>query len=400
MSKRPTIIRRHQADVLRKRLAEPRRFMQVVAGPRQVGKTTMVEQVTSELTLPVTFATADEPSLRGTDWIIQQWEAARLSIEGKRGAVLVLDEIQKIPKWSETVKRLWDEDSRAKRPLRVVVLGSAPLLIAQGLSESLAGRFETITMPHWSFPEMQNAFGWNVDQYLFYGGYPGAAQLIKDPDRWRHYVLNSLIETSIARDVLLLTRVDKPALLRRLFDLACQYSGRELSFTKMLGQLQDAGNTVTLAHYLELLERAGLVCGLQKYAGDTARQRASSPKLQVLNTALMSASSKRTIKEARSDPEFWGHLVESAVGAHLSNAALQGTCELFYWRDGRYEVDFVVSSKRRLTAIEVKSGPAPVYHSGTGAFAKQFAPYRTLLVGGDGIPVETFLTKPVEHWVG
>ncbi|HBB24848.1 MAG TPA: AAA family ATPase [Bacteroidetes bacterium] len=374
--------------------------MQVVAGPRQVGKTTMVEQVASELTLPVTFATADEPSLRGTDWITQQWEAARLSIVGKRGAVLVLDEIQKIPHWSETVKRLWDEDSRAKRPLRVVVLGSAPLLIAQGLSESLAGRFETITMPHWSFPEMQSAFGWNVDQYLFYGGYPGAAPLIKSPDRWRHYVLNSLIETSIARDVLLLTRVDKPALLRRLFDLACQYSGRELSFTKMLGQLQDAGNTVTLAHYLELLERAGLVCGLQKYAGDTARQRASSPKLQVLNTALMSASSKRTFKEARSDPSFWGHLVESAVGAHLSNAALLGTCELFYWRDGRYEVDFVVSSKRRLTAIEVKSGPAPVYHSGTGAFGKQFAPSRTLLVGGDGIPVETFLTKPIEHWVG
>lgn len=400
MSKRPTIIRRRHAEVLQKRLAEPRRFVQVVAGPRQVGKTTMVEQVASELTLPVTFATADEPSLRGTDWITQQWEAARLSIVGKRGAVLVLDEIQKIPHWSETVKRLWDEDSRAKRPLRVVVLGSAPLLIAQGLSESLAGRFETITMPHWSFPEMQSAFGWNVDQYLFYGGYPGAAPLIKSPDRWRHYLLNSLIETSIARDVLLLTRVDKPALLRRLFDLACQYSGRELSFTKMLVQLQDAGNTVTLAHYLELLERAGLVCGLQKYAGDTARQRASSPKLQVLNTALMSASSKRTFKEARSDPSFWGHLVESAVGAHLSNAALPGTCELFFWRDGRYEVDFVVSSKRRLTAIEVKSGPAPVYHSGTGAFGKQFAPSRTLLVGGDGIPVETFLTKPIEHWVG
>lgn len=399
MSKKSTIIRRAQADVLQRRLAEPRRFIQVVAGPRQVGKTTMVDQVTSALSIPLTFVTADEPSVRGTDWITQQWEIARLSIDGKKGAVLVLDEIQKIPQWSETVKRLWDEDTRAKRPLRVVVLGSAPLLIAQGLSESLAGRFETITMPHWSFPEMKRAFGWSIEQYLFYGGYPGAAPLVNEPERWQHYVLNSLIETSIARDVLLMTRVDKPALLRRLFDLACRYSGRELSYTKMLGQLQDAGNTVTLAHYLELLECAGLVCGLQKFAGDTARQRGSSPKLQVLNSALMSASSKRTLQEARSDPEFWGHLVESAVGAHLANAALMGICELFYWRDGRYEVDFVVRSKRHLTAIEVKSGPAAAYHSGTGAFVKDFAPYRTLLVGGDGIPVEDFLLKPVEHWI-
>ncbi len=360
----------------------------------------MVAQVTDALSVPVTFATADEPSMRGTDWIAQQWDAARLSIAGSKGAVLVLDEIQKIPQWSETVKRLWDEDTRAKRALRVVVLGSAPLLIAQGLSESLAGRFETITMPHWSYPEMKQAFGWSVDQYVFYGGYPGAAPLIREPERWQQYILNSLIETSIARDVLLMTRVDKPALLRRLFDLACRYSGRELSYTKMLGQLQDAGNTVTLAHYLELLERAGLVCGLQKYAGDTARQRGSSPKLQVLNTALMSASSKRTFKEARTDPEFWGHVVESAIGAHLANAALMGTCELCYWRDGRHEVDFVISSRRRVTALEVKSGPASVYHSGTGAFVKQFAPSRTLLVGGDGIPVEEFLSRPVEHWVG
>lgn len=360
----------------------------------------MVAQATDALSVPVTFATADEPSMRGTDWIAQQWDAARLSIAGSKGAVLVLDEIQKIPQWSETVKRLWDEDTRAKRALRVVVLGSAPLLIAQGLSESLAGRFETITMPHWSYPEMKQAFGWSADQYVFYGGYPGAAPLIREPERWQHYILNSLIETSIARDILLMTRVDKPALLRRLFDLACRYSGRELSYTKMLGQLQDAGNTVTLAHYLELLERAGLVCGLQKYAGDTARQRGSSPKLQVLNTALMSASSKRTFKEARTDPEFWGHVVESAIGAHLANAALMGTCELGYWRDGRHEVDFVISSRRRVTALEVKSGPSSVYHSGTGAFVKQFAPSRTLLVGGDGISVEEFLSRPVEHWVG
>lgn len=398
MSKRLSIIRRVQADVLQKRLAEPRRFIQVVAGPRQVGKTTMVQQVTDALTVPVRSTTADEPMLRSTNWIAQQWEAARLAMDGRRGGVLVLDEIQKIPQWSETVKRLWDEDTRAKRPLKVVVLGSAPLLIAKGLSESLAGRFETITMPHWSYPEMQQAFGWNIDQYVFYGGYPGAAPLIRDPERWEHYVLNSLVETSVSRDVLLLTRVDKPALLRRLFDLACRYSGRELSFSKMLGQLQDAGNTVTLAHYLDLLDQAGLVRGLRKYAGDVARQRGSSPKLQVLNTALMAAGSGRTLQQARADHEFWGHLVESAVGAHLANAELMGACNLFYWRDGRNEVDYVVTSKRKLTSIEVKSGRAVQHHSGTAAFVKGFSPHRTLLVGGDGIALEEFLSKPVEHW--
>src|SRR5690606_19824244 len=221
-----------------------------------------------------------------------------------------------------------------------VLLGSAPLLIAQGLSESLAGRFETIPLSHWSFTEMQEAFGWSLDAYVFYGGYPGAAPLVSDPGRWARYVLDSLIETSISRDVLLLTRVDKPALLRRLFELACRYSGQVLSYTKMLGQLQDAGNTTTLAHYLELLAGAGMVCGLPKYAGDVARSRGSSPKLQVLNTALMTVIAGLSPAEARADREFRGRLIESAVGAHLANAATAGLCELFYWRERNHEVDF------------------------------------------------------------
>jgi hypothetical protein len=232
---------RPQVAVLTARLNEPRRFIQVVAGPRQAGKSTLVQQATERLAMPVRQASADEPTLRGTDWIAQQWEAARLSIVGPEGAVLVLDEIQKIPGWSETVKRLWDEDTRARRPLKVVVLGSAPLLIAQGLTESLAGRFETLAVSHWSLAEMRAAFGWSLDEYVFHGGYPGAAPLIGEPQRWSRYVLDSLIETSISRDVLLLTRVDKPALLRRLFELACRYSGQVLSYTKMLGQLQDGG---------------------------------------------------------------------------------------------------------------------------------------------------------------
>ena len=399
MSAKQTAFQRPQAAILAERLAEPRRFLQVVAGPRQVGKSTLVQQVTDQLGLPVRYVSADEPTLRGTDWISQQWEAARLEAAGKAGTVLVLDEVQKIPAWSETVKRLWDEDTRKRRPLRVVLLGSAPLLIAQGLTESLAGRFETLRLPHWSLSEMRQAFGWSLEQYLYFGGYPGAAPLIKDPARWARYIADSLIETSISRDVLLLTRVDKPALLRRLFELACRYSGQILSYTKMLGQLQDAGNTTTLAHYLDLLAGAGMVCGLPKYAGDAARTRGSSPKLQVLNTALMTVTTGVSLEEAKSDREFHGRLVESAVGAHLANAAAAGDCELFYWRDRGQEVDFIVRSRNRLVAIEVKSGRAPQAHAGTAAFSEAFKVRRTLLVGGDGVPVEDFLGRSVSEWI-
>jgi len=393
--------RRPQAEVLARRLAEPRRFIQVVAGPRQVGKSTLVQQVAATLEGNVRYASADEPTLRGAEWIAQQWEAARLAARdgGAHGAVLALDEVQKIPAWSEAVKRLWDEDTRRRVPLKVVLLGSAPLLIARGMSESLAGRFELLHLPHWSFAEMRDAFGFRLEEYLYFGGYPGAAALIHEPERWRRYIADSLIETSVSRDVLLLTRVDKPALLRRLFDLACRYSGQILSYTKMLGQLQDAGNTTTLAHYLDLLAGAGLVCGLQKFAGDAARSRGSSPKLQVLNTALLTAVSGLSLDEARADREFWGRLTESAVGAHLANAAAAGACELYYWRERNREVDFVAKAGRRLVAVEVKSGRLREVPTGMAAFAEAFKPKRTLLVGGDGIGVDEFLARPAADWL-
>jgi uncharacterized protein len=392
-----TYIRPH-AVVLKRRLSEARRFLQVVAGARQVGKTTLVQQVTAAAHHPVRFASADEPTLRGTHWIDQQWEAARLEAAAGIG-ILVLDEIQKLPGWAETVKRLWDEDTRAKRRLKVVILGSAPLLIQRGLTESLAGRFEILYLPHWSFSEMRAAFGWSVEQFLYFGGYPGAAPLIRDVARWKRYIIDSLIETTIARDVLLLTRVDKPALLRRLFELGCRSSGQILSYTKMLGQLQDAGNTTTLAHYLELLSGAGMLTGIDKYAGHEARQRASSPKFQVLDTALLTAQAGLTPGEVRDDPEFRGRLVESAVGAHLANAAAEGRCTLFYWRDRNREVDFVVSAGRTLIALEVKSGRARESLAGLDAFVAAHKPRRTLLVGGDGIALEDFLARPVEHWL-
>lgn len=391
--------RRPHAALLASRLAEPRRFIQVLAGPRQVGKTTLVRQVVDTAELPFVFASADEPTLRGPGWVAQQWDAARLSM-GPRGGILVLDEVQKATGWAESVKRLWDEDTLAGRQLLVVLLGSAPLLIGQGLSESLAGRFEVLHLPHWSAGEMRDAFGWSVEQFILHGGYPGAAALVDDYDRWARYVRDALIETTIARDVLLLTRVDKPALLRRLFELACRYSGQVLSYTKMLGQLQDAGNTVTLAHYLDLLAAAGMVTGLSKFAGEAVRSRGSSPKLQVFNTALMTAQAGLAPPAARADREFWGRLVESAVGAHLANAAASGDCEVFYWREGNREVDFVVRARRRVTAIEVKSGRTPDRFPGLEAFRSAFRPERVLRVGSGGIPVEEFLTAPVSHWTG
>ena len=396
----PSFQRPH-ARVLSDRLAEPRRLIQFVGGPRQAGKTTLVQQVMNGFVTPCLYASADEPSVRDTAWLSAQWEKARemAADSGRAGAILAIDEVQKVTGWSETVKRLWDEDTRNRRPVRVVLLGSAPLLMQRGLTESLAGRFETIHLGHWSFAEMRDAFGWDLETYLYFGGYPGATHLIEDPARWRSFVVNSMIETTIARDVLLMSRIEKPALLRRLFELGCRYSGQILSYTKMLGQLQDAGNTVTLAHYLDLLGGAGMLTGLQKYVGKAVRQRGSSPKLQVLNTALMTAQSGLSPREARADGEFRGRLVESAVGAHLANAAAGGVCELFYWRERSREVDFVLRAGRVVVAIEVKSGRAPVAFPGLADFAAAFRPKRTLIVGGDGIALEEFLTKPVEHWL-
>ena len=402
MSKSPRAdFQRDYATILATRLGEPRRFLQVVSGPRQAGKTTLVEQVLAAIERPGVFVSADEPALRDTAWLSAQWERARLAAKdaGKHGAILALDEAQKISGWSEAVKRLWDEDTRTRLPLRVVLLGSAPLLMQRGLTESLAGRFEILHLPHWSFAEMRTAFGWSLEQYLYFGGYPGAAPLMDDPPRWRRYLLDGLVETTIGRDVLLLTRVDKPALLRRLFELGCRYSGQILSFTKMLGQLQDAGNTTTLAHYLELLAGAGMLTGLPKFAGAAVRSRGSSPKLQVFNTALLTAQTGLTPAEARADHEFWGRLTESAVGAHLTNAAACGVCELFYWREGNREVDFVLRAGRVVVGVEVKSGRTPVALPGLAAFSDAFKPKRTLLVGGDGIAVEEFLSRPVTDWL-
>jgi len=379
--------RRDTTDLLVSRLREERGAMQIVLGPRQSGKTTSVRQALEELDLPFVYASADGPVPFGPEWVAQQWRAAR-----RQGApsILVLDEVQKAQGWSEQVKAEWDADTWAARDLRVVLLGSSPLLAGRGLTESLAGRFETVRSTRWTYAECREAFAWDLDTFLFHGGYPGASRYVDDHERWRAYILDAIVETTVSRDVLLLTRIDKPALLRRLFALGCEHSGQELSYRKMIGRLTDAGNTTTLAHYLDLLAGTGLVTGLQKHSSRPVQRRSSSPKLLVMNTALMTALSGARFEEARADSAFWGRIVESAVGAHLLAVAQREGGELRYWRDGPTEVDFVSVHGRTVTAVEVKSGGAADYH-GLAAFRARFPGADALLVGAGGTPLETFL---------
>lgn len=389
---------RPQLTILTSRLQQPRHFLQVLAGPRQVGKTTLARQAMATFAGKAHYASADLPAAPDALWITQQWRLARL-MAIQQPALLVLDEVQKVPRWSETVKMLWDEDSANQTNLHVVLLGSAQFLMQQGLGESLAGRFELIRVPHWPFAEMQAAFGWDVERFIYFGGYPGAAVLSGDEFRWRSYVLDAIIEPTLSRDVLQLARIDKPALLRRLFVLGCNYSGQILSYQKMVGQLQDAGNTTTLAHYLTLLNSAWMLAGLDKFAGDLARSRASSPKLLVLNTALLTAQHSFDYQSARQDGEQWGRLVESAVGAYLYNA-LPPNMTLNYWRERNAEVDFVIQHGTRLLAVEVKSGRNRGVLAGLEAFAKLFPNVTKLVVGTGGIPLDVFLATPVQAWFG
>ncbi|KKQ33028.1 MAG: hypothetical protein US49_C0003G0056 [candidate division TM6 bacterium GW2011_GWF2_37_49] len=383
------------------RIQEPRRFIQVLLGPRQVGKTTLALQVSEVLDKPFHFISADLATLQDLAWLQQQWEVARQKIVAGKGCVLIIDEVQKISSWSSLIKSLWDADTRDKVDLSVIILGSSPWLVQQGLTESLAGRFEIIPITHWSFDEMSKIFGWTLEKYAYFGGYPGAAPLAdeNDPSRWKNYINDSLIETTISRDILLMTHINKQALLRRLFQLGCSYSGQMLSYTKMLGQLQDSGNTTTLAHYLELLSGAGLLAGLQKFANQQVRQRGSSPKFSVYNTALMTAQSNMTFKDAIQDRSFWGRLIESVVGAHLLNSIRGTQIELFYWREGDSEVDFVLKRGDSITAIEVKSGPENFRRSGIDLFVREFKPSRVLLVGDQGIPVSDFLKSPITKFI-
>lgn len=386
------MFQRSVIEQLESRMKEKRNFIQVITGPRQVGKTTLIGQLLEKLDIPSQYITADGAGSEGAIWIEKHWEAARriLMTEGAGDIILVIDEIQKLDNWSETVKKLWDEDTWNKIPLKLIISGSSRLLLQKGLTESLGGRFEVTHMGHWTLQEMEEAFGWTPEQYVFYGGYPGSAAIVEDEMRWKHYLTDAIVETSISRDILMLTRVDKPALLRRLFEMGVRHSGMELSFNKMLGQLQDAGNTTTLSHYLTLLGSAGLLSGIEKYSGSIARQRSSSPKFMVHNTALMSSSDSDSLSGIRKQPERWGRYVESAVGAHLLDGYMKSHYKLYYWRKGNMEVDFVLASGENVIALEVKSGRMR-NRSGLEEFKKEYPKARVMLVGEKGFPWQEFL---------
>jgi predicted AAA+ superfamily ATPase len=384
--------------LVKDRILEERKFIQVIYGPRQVGKSTLINQLLKEISIPYHYVSADAINAAGFVWLEQVWETARLKMaqSGAKEYLLVIDEIQKIDKWSETAKLNWDKDTRENRWLKLVLLGSSRLLLQQGLTESLAGRFETIYMGHWSFTEMHDAFGWDTKMYAWFGGYPGSAALIHDERRWKSYVLNSLIETSISKDILMLTRVDKPALMKRLFELGCLYSGQILSYNKMIGQYLDAGNTTTLAHYLYLLNTAGLLAGLQKYSRNAIRERSSSPKFQVHNTALISAQRNESLDEVYARPDLWGRVVESVIGAHLLNSSLMNGYQLYYWRKENDEVDFVLNLKGKIIGLEIKSGNTEKT-SGLAAFQNEIHPDKILLIGNSGISWEEFLKADIEE---
>ncbi len=407
---------RPHLKTLKARLDEPPRFMIVVAGPRQIGKSTMIRQAL--VGRPSTFEATDqpldpfrdtassiqpEPGAKVTEkWIIERWTQARVKARSLPTGcfhTLAIDEIQKVPRWSEVVKGLWDADRAEQVPLHVVLLGSSPWLMQKGLTESLAGRYEPIHMSHWSYNEMQEAFDFSLDEYIYFGGYPGAASLIQDETRWRQYVRDALIKPNIERDILQMTRVEKPALLKNLFELGCgAYSGQLIALSKLIGQLQDAGNTVTLAHYLDLLSQAGLLTGLQKYAGQELRRRASPPKFNSHNTALISAQAKYSFEQAKSDRTYWGRLVESAVGTHLINNKPENS-NLYYWRESPSEVDFVLTYGEKLLAIEVKSGDDYAAPKGLQVFAEKFKNVTPMIVGVGGVAISDFLLQPVDYWM-
>ena len=389
---------REQYSTLYERIVEPRRFIQVVAGPRQVGKSTLVKQVISALTIPYTMESANGVGETNGEWISSVWEGVRqqMLFRGEKEHLLVIDEIHKVNNWSEIVKREWDSDTFADRNIKVVILGSSRLLLKKGLTESLMGRFELIRMPHWNYREMHEAFGWDINQYIYFGGYPGGATLIGNERRWRGYVTDSIIAPSIEKDVILTSTIYKPALMRNLFELGCTYSGEELSLNKVLGQLQDAGNVTTLSNYLTILNECHLLGGLQKYARDKARKYNSVPKFQVYNSALLSALNGKSYEQAFTDSKQWGRWVETAVGAYLINNADLVGYKLFYWREAANEVDYILERQGETIAIEVKSGHRTT-NKGLPLFRERFNPRHAIIVGSGGIPVEEFLQLDLER---
>ena len=390
--------RRKYYNIIKERINEERIAIQVIAGPRQVGKSTVVSQVLDDIEIPYISETADAIDPNNSEWVSTIWANARSVMEVRKHKefLLVIDEIQKINNWSEFVKREWDYDTRNKINIKVILLGSSRLLIKKGLTESLAGRYELIRMGHWSFTEMRDAFGFDINQYIYYGGYPQGAKYIKNEKRWKDYIKDSIIEPIVSKDILMTTTIYKPALLKQLFELACDYSGEILSLTKMLGQLNDAGNVTTLSNYIDLLSDCHAVTKLHKYANDNARKFNSIPKYQVYNTALMSANTGRGFEKEYTDSKRWERWAESAVGAYLVGNAEEYGYQVYYWKEENMEVDFVLEKKGKTIAIEVKSGRRST-NDGISVFSKKFSPKPAIVVGSGAFSFEDFFTMNLEN---
>lgn len=393
------MIVRKQIKELEARIMEPRRTIQVVAGPRQIGKTTVVKQLLERVSMPSMYFNADAVEAGAKEWIAAKWEEARARMRfyGNKEFLMVIDEVHKIENWSEQVKKEWDADTFADVNLKVILLGSSRLLLKRGLTESLAGRFELVPMGHWSYEEMHEAFGWDINQYIYFGGYPGSAVYLPNESRWRRYMRDAIVSPAIEKDVLQTTYVYKPALMHQLFRLGCGYSGELLAYNKMLGMLQDGGNATTLANYMEVLGESKLLTGLQKYTVDKSRRYRSIPKLQVFNNALLTVMTDgMTFEKAYTNPQLWGRWVESAVGCYLLDRADELEYQLYYWRDNNEEVDFVITRGDRLLAIEVKSGRWQM-NSGLATFRERFHPQYSLVVGGSAMPLVEFFGGNLEN---
>lgn len=384
--------RRH-LNILKSRMAEPRRRMQIVMGPRQVGKSTLVGQFTEGISVPFDFFAADGVNRFDSSWIPNKWQQVRMrmDIHSEQEHILIIDEVQKIRGWSEQVKKEWDEDSRSHRNLKVILLGSSRLLLQKGLEESLEGRFETIKMGYWDWQEMHEAFGFSMDEYVYFGGFPGLAPDIQDEDRWRNLMEDSIISPILTRDILEIEEIRNPALLRQVFELACIESAKELSLTKMQGTM-NSGTVPTIKNYLDILNKSMIVQPLQNYSPSRVKEKQSVPKMQVFNNAFRNRFGTFSFDEARVDPAEWGRLVESAVGAHLANRAMTDDYELFYWRnERRQECDYVLRKGQALVAIEVKSGSVDKT-VGFEKFKEQFADNVTaaFIVGPHALPLDDF----------
>lgn len=384
--------RRH-LNILKSRMAEPRRRMQIVMGPRQVGKSTLVGQFTEGVSVPFDFFAADGVNRFDSSWIPNKWQQVRMrmDIHSEQEHILIIDEVQKIRGWSEQVKKEWDEDSRSHRNLKVILLGSSRLLLQKGLEESLEGRFETIKMGYWDWQEMHEAFGFSMDEYVYFGGFPGLAPDIQDEDRWRNLMEDSIISPILTRDIHEIEEIRNPALLRQVFELACIESAKELSLTKMQGTM-NSGTVPTIKNYLDILNKSMIVQPLQNYSPSRVKEKQSVPKMQVFNNAFRNRFGTFSFDEARVDPAEWGRLVESAVGAHLANRAMTDDYELFYWRnERRQECDYVLRKGQALVAIEVKSGSVDKT-VGFEKFKEQFADKVTaaFIVGPHALPLDDF----------